>query len=278
MPSSQNWSPTRFERFESANDGCSTKVAIIQTDAGPAYLKALGNPEGPHALAREWVGTSLARWFGLPTFKFSIMHLEPGMDVPLGGGILAEPGSAFVTSAAIGDPWSGTKVDLKRVVNPSDITLLVILDTWLLNADRHPPEGKYRKPNYDNVFLEYQPTTKKKRLIAMDFTECLKTGSRLNSSISNIDYTKDPGIYGLFPEFRPFLDGTAFQRGLMQLKSANRAEFEHIVNDIPVDWDIADAVRSAIVDFLMLRAGFLVEHLPDAFHPFLGKQGGLPLE
>lgn len=278
MPNSQHWSPTRFERFESANDGCSTKVAIIQTDAGRAYLKALGNPEGPHALAREWVGTSLARWFGLPTFDFSIIQLEPGIDVPLGGGILAEPGSAFVTRAAIGDPWSGTKADLKKVVNPWDFTMLVILDTWLLNADRHPPDGNSRKPNYDNVFLEYQPTTKKKRLIAMDFTECLKTGSRLGSSISNIHYTKDPGIYGFFPEFSPFLDGAVLRRGLKQLEAANKVEFEGIVNRIPMDWDVADAVRSAIVDFLMLRAGSLVEHLPGALHPFLGKQTDLPLE
>ncbi len=279
ISNSQRWSPTRFERFESANDGCSTKVAIIQTDAGPAYLKAIGNPEGLHALVREWVGTSLARWFGLPTFDFGIIQIESGIEVPLGGGLLAKPGSAFVTRSTLGDPWSGSKADLKRIVNPSDITRLVLVDTWLLNADRHPPDGHIRKaPNYDNVFLAYDRATKKKRLLAMDFTECMKSGSILNSSIRNIQYTKDLRIYGLFPEFIPYLDNAAFLAGLKRLKSIERDELDGIVNGIPNDWDVTEAVRSAMVDFLVQRAGFLVEHLPTAFHPYLGKQTGLSLE
>ena len=132
------------------------------------------------------MGTSLARWFGLPTFDFEIIQIEPGIEVPLGGGLQAKPGSAFVTLSTLGDPWSGGNSDLKRIVNPSDITKLVILDTWLLNADRYPPDGLARKPNYDNVFLAYDSATKKKRLLAMDFTECLKTGSSLSSSINNV--------------------------------------------------------------------------------------------
>lgn len=278
ISNSQRWSPTRFERFESANDGCSTKVVIITTDAGRAYLKALGNPEGPHALAREWVGTSLARWFGLPTFDFGIIQIEPGIEVPLGGDLLALPGCAFVTRATLGEPWSGMKGDLKRIVNPSDLTGLVLLDTWLLNADRHPPEGLARKPNYDNVFLEYDRAMKKKRLLAMDFTECLKTGSTLNTRINNIEYLKDQRIYGLFPEFRPFLDRATFHTGLKRLESVKGDEMRDIVNGIPHDWEVSDAVRNAIVDFLVQRAGFLVENLPGAFHPYLGKQAGLFLE
>jgi len=266
---SNDWSPTRFERFESANDGCSTKVAIIQTDAGPAYLKALGNPEGSHALVREWVGTSLARWFGLPTFDFGIIRIETGIEVPLGGGLLAKPGSAFVSRSTLGDPWSGLKADLKRIVNTSDITRLVILDTWLLNADRYPPDGHVRKqPNYDNVFLAYDPTTKKKRLIAMDFTECMKSGSVLNSSLGNIQHTQDVRIYGLFPEFLPLLNTAAYLAGLERLKSVDRGELGDLINGIPNDWDVSETVRSAMVDFLVRRAAFLIEHLPIVFHPY----------
>jgi hypothetical protein len=44
---------------------------------GTAYVKVLGNKEGPHMLASEWVGTSLAQWFGLRVPDFAIIQLPP---------------------------------------------------------------------------------------------------------------------------------------------------------------------------------------------------------
>jgi hypothetical protein len=46
------WPPTRFKRFERFVKS-STGVAIVQTDAGRGYIKAMGNDEGPHALAKD---------------------------------------------------------------------------------------------------------------------------------------------------------------------------------------------------------------------------------
>jgi hypothetical protein len=43
------------------------------TDAGKAFVKTLGNPEGPAALISEWIGTRLAAWLGLPTFDIAIV-------------------------------------------------------------------------------------------------------------------------------------------------------------------------------------------------------------
>jgi hypothetical protein len=55
----QGWRPTTFLRFEIALD-TSMETARLVTDAGLAYLKALGNRQGPHPLAGEWVGTQVA--------------------------------------------------------------------------------------------------------------------------------------------------------------------------------------------------------------------------
>ena len=49
----------------------SARTAVVQTDAGTGYLKALGNPEGPNTLACELVGSSLLEWFGLSTLESS---------------------------------------------------------------------------------------------------------------------------------------------------------------------------------------------------------------
>ena len=273
---SESWRPTYVQRFESAIDGCSTKVAIVRTDAGRAYLKALGNPEGPHALAREWLGTSLARWFGLTTFDFATVHIEPDIEIPLGSGYRASPGSAFVTRAEEGTPWSGSRKALGTLANLADVTRLVVLDTWLLNADRYPPPGSHRKPNRDNVFLSFEGHPSTPRLVAMDFTECLKSGSALSTKIGTINYIKDERIYGLFPEFESFITSEMFKQCLARLGHANSAELAEMVEAIPSDWEVSREVRDAIRQFLVERAQFLIEHLPEALRPYLERQADLP--
>ena len=57
--SSSNFQPTSITRFI-ANFDSGAGTLFVDTDAGKAYLKAIGNPAGPHALACEWVGTRLA--------------------------------------------------------------------------------------------------------------------------------------------------------------------------------------------------------------------------
>ena len=54
-----------------------TATVLVQTDQGEGYLKAMGNPEGPHVLACEWVGSQLARRLGLPTFiDFALIEVS----------------------------------------------------------------------------------------------------------------------------------------------------------------------------------------------------------
>ncbi len=68
------WQPTEIRRFVRSVPS-STGVAVVISDAGEGYLKAIGNPEGEHVLACEWVATHLARWFGLPTFDFTLIEV-----------------------------------------------------------------------------------------------------------------------------------------------------------------------------------------------------------
>lgn len=74
-PTPKRWPPTTFLRHEDELD-TSMGTARIVTDAGPAYIKAMGNRQGPHPLACEWVATHLAKWFGLTTFDFAIMEID----------------------------------------------------------------------------------------------------------------------------------------------------------------------------------------------------------
>ena len=71
----------RFVRFVRALD-TSMGTAEIVTDAGRGYIKALGNRQGPHALACQGVATQLARWFGLPSGDFSVLKLDETDEIP----------------------------------------------------------------------------------------------------------------------------------------------------------------------------------------------------
>ena len=64
------WLPTTILRADVPYN-TATETVRVNTDAGTAFLKAMGNRGGPHLLASEFVGTHLARWFGLPTFDFA---------------------------------------------------------------------------------------------------------------------------------------------------------------------------------------------------------------
>ena len=122
MPANTNWQPTTFLRLDDMLD-TSMGTARILTDAGPAYVKAMGNRQGPHCLACEWVATQLADWFGLSTFDFAIMTIDADVDeITFFRGGMATSGTAFVTRATAGHTWGGSGEELDNLVNPEDIS------------------------------------------------------------------------------------------------------------------------------------------------------------
>jgi hypothetical protein len=129
----------------------------VETDQGEGYLKAIGNPGGEHCIACEYVGTQLARWFCLPTFDFALVNVSDVDMLPFSKGGNAKPGPAFITRKERGQPWGGSERELKKLINPNDLTRLVIFDTLTLNWDRYSIDapGK-RRINRDNVFLSQE--------------------------------------------------------------------------------------------------------------------------
>ena len=85
------WQPTRLIEVAGSVD-TSTGATEVMTDAGRAYIKPLGNRQGPHVLATDWVGTHLAKWFGLGTFDIAILQLDAEDDFELSRGAKAIPG------------------------------------------------------------------------------------------------------------------------------------------------------------------------------------------
>lgn len=254
-----DWRPTMFVRFEQGL-GTSMGTARIVTDAGPAFIKAMGNPEGLHALACELVATQLARWFDLPTLDYAVISLDAEFDeIPFLRGGFAASGPAFVTKAIRGHTWGGTTKELESLVNPGDVSRLILFDTWLRNCDRHPPDLERRGPNCDNVFLQglEGPDDGKCRLIAMDHTHCFTCGRDLSHRVGHDDHVRDDRLYGLFPGFRPLVRQEAVDSAVQRLRELESDLVRMIVETIPREWEVDTRSREALAEFLIRRADFV---------------------
>ena len=257
-----NWKPTRLMEVAGSAD-TSTGATEVTTDAGRAYIKPLGNRQGPHVLATDWVGTHLAKWFGLSTFDIAILMLEVSDTFPLPRGHTAQPGPAFAARAMAGDPWGKSGLQLDVLVNPDDITRVVAFDTWTLNCHRYHHDTAARKPNFDNVYLSSEDVESgKRRLIAMDHGLCLiRSGEELTRRLSEIGKVQDEHIFGLFPAFRDRLNQSIIESCASRLREMDAETAGAIVETVPREWDVSGEARQAWVELIYRRAAFVADNL-----------------
>jgi hypothetical protein len=265
------WQPTIILRPEKVL-ATATETVRVTTDVGPGYLKALGNKGGPHYLAADWIGTRLAGWLGLPTFEFAIIEVTPEDEIQFKAG-RAQPGPAFITREHGGWQWGGTVEELRALVNPQDIGKLVFFDTWTRNCDRYPPDAEVRKPNRGNVFLSSEGMEDGQlQLLAMDHTHCFNCGRDLNARLGDVDLVMDDRLYGLFPEFKPFIQPhwQALTGAVKRLEELDKTWLEAIIGTIPALWEVGASARMALATLVLDRAHYMSR----TFIPLLETQLG----
>lgn len=275
-----SWQPTMVRRFIKALS-TATATVIVETDQGEGYLKAMGNPEGPHVLACEWVGTQLARRLGLLTFDFALIYLTADDEIPFTGGGKAQPGPAFITRKERGSSWGGDKKELRRLANLPDLTRLVLFDTWTRNCDRYPTDPARRRPNRDNVFFSREGAPPKHFLLkAMDHGCCFTCGRDLTPRVAELANVKEEGCYGLFPEFWPYLNRDVLRGAVQILRTIAHEEARQIVTGIPREWDVAATARDALIELICRRGAFVSDSIegwiwPQREFDFAPSEGGM---
>ena len=162
--------------------------------------------------------TQLAQWFGLPTFDIAIIEVCEADEIPFvdqkGKRIgQAQPGPAFISRGEAGEPWSGNESQLKRLVNPKDISRLVVFDTWTRNCDRHWwPDGAAMgraRINLNNVFLSEEAPPGQFILKALEHTHCFTCGRALTTKLLChllVDEIAEDGIPDVYESLREFCD------------------------------------------------------------------------
>ncbi len=161
---------------------------------------------------------------------------------------------------------------MRVVTDPDDITRLVCMDTWLRNPDRHGP-GENRV-NLDNVFFSMETDSDKVQLKTMDFTHAFTNGRDLTRRAKDIDNIREKEVYGLFPEFRASLSRNVVRWFCEQLASRPTNLATVAVGLIPKEWEVEPEARTSLIQFVDLRANFLIDSLEDLL--FDPEQHNLP--
>ena len=140
---------------------------------------------------------------------------------------------------------------------------LVLLDTWIRNCDRHPPDLTTRKRNVDNVFLstERAKDAEKRIVLAIDHTHIFDCGRELLPKIANIDYVKDDRIYGLFPEYIMHLADADLRGYADRIDGVPVERLNDIVRSVDSDWEVSAPTLDALVSFLTDRRAFVRQEM-----------------
>ena len=248
------WQPTKIiEVLDHAVD-TATHPVIVKTDQGHGYFKAIENPAGASALAREFIGTSLADWLDLPTFRYCLFDFDGKLDIVLSDGTRVNQGVGFMTKEEPGDNWDKTTDMLDDLVNKDDITRLVILDTWLRNIDRcFQHNGKFHT-NSNNVFIAMTPKNEY-ILKAMDFTHAFL--GNLDQTMDKSSNINDEEIYGCYPAFSQFLNKEIAVKTCEKLKKIQDKDIRPLFVAIPTIWNIDHGTKESWMRFILGRANFV---------------------
>jgi len=267
--SKRDWQPTCILRKVPQDIPSSTAPSLVVTDAGNGYIKMPANPQGPAALVSELVGTMLADWFELPTFKYSLINAAPADLDPETTDESEVP--AFITMQEPGEPWKGTAKELKRLSNPEIISRLIVFDTWVGNFDRYSlrlKHGELRPHRNDgNVFLSHQTDPKRMKIMAYDHTHChfalisASPGTEIQGKI------EDRAVYGNFPEFSKLIKRDLVREAAIKLLEFTDEEIQRVVETIPDEWLTDPTTRSRIAEFVNGRALFVGDSIERKLFP-----------
>lgn len=247
--------PTRILR-EIQLFASSTRPARVSTDVGDGFVKGMGNPQGDGVLTAELVAAELGRWFGLAIPPFAIVP-ECEITIPMSGHHLNMSPPLFFSKAVDGIPRDGSDVFLKLLAKPSDISRLIVFDTWIRNKDRYV-EGS---ENSDNLLYVRSARRGKFELVPIDHTHAFIEVD-FETELPGEDLIADETVYGNFPEFAPFITAESVSDAIEDLRALDPLFVGQCVNAVPRQWGLSQIQRGQLVELICERAKYVVESLP----------------
>lgn len=236
----------------------STRPILVKTDCSIGYIKATNNPAGTVALASELLAAELGTWMGLRIPNFAVVR-QCEIELTLyGTNVIAEP-PFFFSEKIEAEPYTGSDWELELVAPKSDIARLVVFDTWIRNWDRY--DDRDHGSNRDNLLMKRDFPQKRVSMIPIDHSHAF-VDVGFDEDLPDENLTRDAAIFGKFPAFDNFLDESSVYEATNHLNELTREFVEDCVNNIPAEWKPSNQTCSAMIDFLLHRAEFIAQELP----------------
>jgi hypothetical protein len=257
------WQPTTVRRVVRVLATSTRPIECELDDGAHAFVKVLGNPEGPSSLACEFIGTGAARLLGMPVLDVALPEFPDALCTPLDHGLVPQRGPCFATRAVQGISWDGKGEMLDAVENPEHIAGLVVLDTWLRNPDRYFVRAGEIRKNLRNVFLRQDGAPRGAfRLMAIDHTHTIRQDRELTTQNLNIDREREALLYGLFPEFGNHIEREDLEPFVERLRHVARtSDLDEVIRRTPKQWLPDGQVRQDLPGFLKRRATHVADHI-----------------
>jgi hypothetical protein len=129
--------------------------------------------------------------------------------------------------------------------------------------------------NLDNVFLIQRAAGEREvQLKAIDFTHAFTCGREINRRLGFIEKIRDEKIYGLFPQFKSFLNREQVRQVSTRLSQFSRTVAEEVIGAIPKHWEIDTENRSVWAKMITERSHFISEHIESILWPQMEMEGG----
>jgi len=267
----KNWEPKTINEVVKVYPTLTSPI-LVETDAGNGVLKLPAGCGGTAPLICEFVGTSLARWIGVQTPDFALIRTDSNFVEMMRSRdeFLAEEADGFISRHE--EPvFRFTPQSIQDVKNKDMLTRLVLLDTWIRNEDRYfNKTGNLPSRNTENVLLVKNGQHKKTYTVkAFDHAESFREFQPRFEPEKHFgkQAVNDPAVFGLFPEFDPYLDWKVVCQVASRLIQVNEFEVQEIFSRIPRSWILDKETKKAFIAFIVNRATFVAEHLPKKLFP-----------
>ena len=222
-------------------------------------------------LAREWISYLLFKQFGVSIPKAELLNFDPmkfreELSPPLTG--------RFEKQIVFGSKWLQARDDLKdemysvksgskeKLVNPSELAKILVMDIWLKNSDRQSGNLNMIVSKQKLYAIDHAATFDQEpfiRLAETDRKEYFVEPGEIGDLIINSNYFNY--YFNRYP--------TEFEKSGIELcekiEETDEALLNKLLESLPESWQITNQEISAIIEYLIFRKSRLralfIEHL-----------------
>jgi hypothetical protein len=234
-------------------------VIVLAEDENVYLIKHNIRGHNLSNLAREWISYQLFKQLGISIPKAELLYFEPmkyreELSPPLTG--------RFEKQIVFGSKWLQARDDLKddmysgksgskeKLVNPSELAKILVMDIWLKNSDRQSGNLNLIVSKQKLYAIDHAATFDQEpfiRLAETDRKEYFIEPGEIGDLIINSHYFNY--YFNRYPKEFENAGITLCEK----IEETDEPLLRKILKSLPENWQITNEEQTAIIEYLMYR-------------------------